>query len=112
VLRPGLYVKVRLVEKVEEQATLVPQKAVQEVLGQYFLAVVGQGDVVENRPVKLGVRQGSDWLVKSGVNAGERIVVEGLLKAHPGSAVKPTLVTEADLAKDSAKDPAKTEDLD
>ena len=48
-----------------------------------------QGDVVENRPVKLGVRQGADWLVKSGVKAGERIVVEGLLKAHPGSTVKP-----------------------
>ena len=100
-LKPGLYVKVRLVEKQQEQAILVPQKAVQEVLGQYFLAVVGQGDLVENRPVKLGVRQGPDWLVKSGVNAGERIVVEGLLKARPGSAVKPVVVTVEELAKEA-----------
>lgn len=110
VLKPGLYVKVRLIEKVEEQATLVPQKAVQEVLGQYFLAVVGQGDVVESRPVKLGVRQGRDWLVKSGVKAGERIVVEGLLKAHPGTAVKPTLVTEADLKQDTGPDAPEDQD--
>jgi len=101
VLKPGLYVKVRLVEKQEEQAILVPQKAVQEVLGQYFLAVVGQGEVVENRPVILGVRQGADWLVKSGVSGGERIVVEGLLKARPGSQVKPELVTEQELGADS-----------
>jgi len=107
VLKPGLYVKVRIVEKQKELVTLVPQKAVQEVLGQYFLAVVGKGDVVENRPVKLGIRQGADWLVKSGLEPGERIVVEGLLKARPGSPVKPDLVTEADLdAEAGAGQPA------
>lgn len=100
VLRPGLYVKVRLVETREERAVLVPQKAVQEVLGQYFLAVVGEGDTVENRPVQLGVRQGSEWLVKGGVKAGERIVVEGLLKAHPGSKVKPVPVPAQDAGPD------------
>jgi membrane fusion protein, multidrug efflux system len=105
-LKPGLYVKVRLVEQKEEQAVLVPQKAVQEVLGQYFLVVVGQGDVAENRPVKLGIRQGADWLVKGGVSAGERIVVEGLLKARPGDRVKPTVVTEEQLAADPGADKA------
>lgn len=102
ILRPGLYVKVRLVETKEEQAVLVPQKAVQEVLGQYFLAVVGEGDVVENRPVKLGIRQGAGWLVRSGVKTGERIVVEGLLKAHPGAKVKPRVLAEGPSAEEAA----------
>lgn len=104
-LRPGLYVKVRLIDKQVEEAMLVPQRAVQEVLGQYYLAVVGAGDVVESRAVKLGVRQGPDWLVKGGVVAGERIVVEGLLKARPGKTVKPEVVTEEDLAKAGRQNP-------
>lgn len=95
ILKPGMYVKVRLVDKEESNAILVPQKAVQETLGHYTLAVVGPGDVVEQRPVKMGVRQGPNWIVKSGVNPGERIIVEGLLKARAGAAVKPTMVTPA-----------------
>ncbi len=107
VLKPGMYVKVRLVDKSETDAILVPQKAVQETLGRYALAVVGAGDVVELRPVKLGARQGPNWLVKSGVNPGERIVVEGLLKARQGAVVKPTLVAaSAPQADGSSAEPA------
>jgi|WetSurMetagenome_2_1015567.scaffolds.fasta_scaffold124317_1 membrane fusion protein, multidrug efflux system len=102
VLKPGMYVKVRLVDTSETEAVLVPQKAVQETLGHYALAVVGAGDVVELRPVKLGARQGSNWLVKSGVNPGERIVVEGLLKARQGAVVKPTLVAAAQAPDDGS----------
>jgi membrane fusion protein, multidrug efflux system len=102
VLKPGMYVKVRLADKSETDAILVPQKAVQETLGHYALAVVGAGDTVELRPVKLGARQGPNWLVKSGVNPGERIVVEGLLKARQGVVVKPILVAGAQVPDDGS----------
>ena len=106
ILKPGMYVKVRLVDKEESNAILVPQKAVQETLGHYTLAVVGPGDVVEQRPVKMGVRQGANWLVKSGVSPGERIIVEGLLKARGGAAVKPIVVTPAQASGEDASAPA------
>jgi membrane fusion protein (multidrug efflux system) len=50
----------------------------------------------------LGARQGPNWLVKSGVNPGERIVVEGLLKARQGTVVKPTLVAAAQASDDGS----------
>jgi membrane fusion protein (multidrug efflux system) len=103
-LKPGMYVKVRLQDQSQPEAILVPQKAVQETLGHYALAVVGPGDVVEIRPVQMGARQGPSWLVKSGVKPGERIVVEGLLKARQGTVVRPTLVASPPVARDD--DPA------
>jgi membrane fusion protein (multidrug efflux system) len=51
--------------------------------------VVGAKDVVEARPVKLGALEGDSWLIESGLSAGERVIVDGLQKAAPGSAVKP-----------------------
>lgn len=88
-LRTGMNSRVRITHDQVEAALLVPQKAVTETLGKYFLTVVGEGNTVEMRMVKLGDRQGALWLVKEGLYAGERIVVDGLQKARPGMTVVP-----------------------
>ncbi len=88
-LRPGMNTRVRIVYEVAQNAILVPQKAVTEMLGKQFATVVLDGDKVEQRPIRTGARLGDQWVIEEGLKAGERIVVEGLQKARPGSIVKP-----------------------
>lgn len=88
-LRPGMNSRVRIVYEVAQNALLIPQKAVTELLGKQFANVVTAGDKVEQRPIRAGARIGDLWLVEDGLKAGERIVVEGLQKARPGTVVRP-----------------------
>ncbi len=88
-LRPGMNTRVRITYEVAQNALLIPQKAVTELLGKRFASVVVAGDRIEQRPIRTGVRIGELWLVEDGLKAGERIVVDGLQKARPGSVVKP-----------------------
>jgi len=90
-LRPGMNTRVRIVYEVAQNAILVPQKAVTEMLGKQFATVVLDGDKVEQRPIRTGARLGDQWVIEQGLKAGERIVVEGLQKARPGSIVKPVV---------------------
>jgi len=57
--------------------------------------VVGAKDLVESRPVKLGALEGDYWIIQSGLEPGERIIVDGLQKAAPGKPVKPVLASAA-----------------
>lgn len=88
-LRPGQYAKVRAVIEVRKNALLVPQRAVLDVQGVRQVAVVGADGTVEIRPVQVGPRTGSLWIIEQGVKPGERVVVEGLDKVRPGAKVKP-----------------------
>jgi RND family efflux transporter MFP subunit len=88
-LRPGEYGRVRLSAKSQPGALLVPQRAVTELQGSYQVAVVGGDDKISIRPVTVGDRVGQLWIVTDGLKAGERVVVEGQMKVHDGSAVKP-----------------------
>jgi membrane fusion protein (multidrug efflux system) len=105
-LRPGMNVRVRLVIDRVPDALLVPQRAVTELLGRMFLTVIGPDDKAEQRPVTLGERIGSLWIVRSGIKPGERVVVDGLQKAPPGTTVAPTLITEAQLDNPAPNAPA------
>ena len=89
VLRPGQYARVRAVIKTRRDALLVPQSAVTELQGNYQLAVVNSDNKVEIRPVKVGERAGTDWVIEDGVKPGERIVAEGLQKVQAGMVVNP-----------------------
>ena len=91
-LIPGLFVRVRANTGEMQNALVVPDRAVQEQLGKYFLTVVGEGDKAELRPVELGPRFGSRQVILSGIAGGDRIVVEGLQKARPGAALEVTEV--------------------
>jgi len=76
-LRPGQYGRVRADTRVVDGALLVPQRAVTELQGTYQVRVVGDGDKVSTRTVTVGERVGSRWIVASGLEAGQRVVVEG-----------------------------------
>ena len=92
-LRPGQYGKVRFISELRRGALLVPQRAVQEIQGTYFVYVVGEGDKVETRKVKPGPRQGDHWLIDEGLKAGERVVVAGAQRLKDGMQVKPVVAT-------------------
>jgi len=89
-LRPGQFGRVRLAANVVENAVLVPQKAVIEMQSAKVTYVVSPENKVQLRTVTLGDRVGQDYIVTEGLKAGERIVVEGLLKVKPGGTVTPT----------------------
>jgi membrane fusion protein (multidrug efflux system) len=89
ILRPGGYAKVRAVIQLQQGALLVPQRAVSELQGGYQVAVVDGDNKVNIRSVTLGERVDNRWVVASGLNPGERIVVEGIQKVRPGMRVNP-----------------------
>lgn len=91
-LRPGMNTRVRVVYEVAQNALLVPQKAVTEMLGKQFATVIIDGDKVEQRPIRTGARLGDQWVIEEGLKPGERVVIEGLQKARPGTVVKPVPV--------------------
>ena len=88
-LRPGQFARVRVVTKTREKAILVPQRAVTEMQGSYQVAVVTPENKVDIRPVKVGQRSGSLWIIDQGLKLGDRVVVEGLQKVKAGMTVDP-----------------------
>ena len=88
-LRPGQFARVRAVTKTREKAILVPQRAVTEMQGSYQVAVVTPENKVDIRPVKVGQRSGSLWIIDQGLKLGDRVVVEGLQKVKAGMTVDP-----------------------
>jgi membrane fusion protein (multidrug efflux system) len=101
VLRPGQFARIRVPLRIEKNAVVVPQRAVQELQGTYNVAVVNADSTIEIRPVQVTHRVGGEWVVGSGLTAGERIVVEGLQKVRAGAKVVP-LPAEAPARPDSA----------
>lgn len=92
-LRPGQFAKVRAVTEVRRGAILIPQRAVNELQGVYQVAVVGPDSKAEVRPVKMGARVGPNWIVDSGLAAGERVVIEGFSRVKNGQQVTPKEAT-------------------
>jgi membrane fusion protein, multidrug efflux system len=88
-LRPGQFARVRAVTKTKENAILIPQRAVTEMQGSYQVAVVSPDNKVDIRPIKVGPRSGSLWIIDHGLKPGERVVVEGLQKVKAGMTVDP-----------------------
>jgi membrane fusion protein, multidrug efflux system len=92
-LRPGQFGRVRLPITTRKNAIVIPQRAVQELQGTYNVLVVGQDSIAQTREIKVASRSGSDWIVASGLEPADRIVVEGLQKVRPGTKVRPTTST-------------------
>jgi membrane fusion protein (multidrug efflux system) len=90
VLMPGMYVRAQLPVGVQPQALMIPQKSVvRDPSGRANVWVVGADDKLERRPVTLTQAIGNQWLVESGLKAGERIVVDGFQRVRPNIQVKP-----------------------
>jgi membrane fusion protein (multidrug efflux system) len=92
-LRPGQYAKVQAVMESIPGALVVPQRAVNELQGNFQVAVVGPDNKVAIRTVKPGVKTGSLVVISEGLQPGERIVVEGLQKVKDGMTVNPKMVS-------------------
>jgi membrane fusion protein, multidrug efflux system len=88
-LSPGQFVQVRLNGFTRDSALALPQRAVQQALGRQFVYVVGKGDTVAARDVQPGPWSGNLWIIDKGLNAGDRVVVDGTQKAAPGRPVRP-----------------------
>jgi RND family efflux transporter MFP subunit len=86
---PGLFARVRVPIAEEKGALLVPETAISYDQIGPFLRVVNDKDVVERRGVKLGAQDGKDRVILEGLQGGELVVVEGLLRAIPGRTVSP-----------------------
>jgi RND family efflux transporter MFP subunit len=92
VLRPGQYGRVRSVTTMKSGALLVPQRSVSELQGSYQVAVVDSDNKVRIQTVKVGQRVDNLWVIEQGLNAGERVVTEGVQKVAPGMLVNPVAV--------------------
>lgn len=87
-LLPGMFVRARLEVGTTPDALLVPQAALRrDAKGNASVLVVGAEDKVEARPVEAPQMVGNKWRVTTGLRVGERVIVEGIQKARPGSPV-------------------------
>lgn len=88
-LLPGMFVRAIMQEGVDEQAILVPQRGVtRNSKGEAMVMVVGAGEKVEPRVIKVSRTVGDNWLVREGLKAGDRVILEGSQRALPGTLVK------------------------
>ncbi|QFS37855.1 efflux RND transporter periplasmic adaptor subunit [Burkholderia cepacia] len=106
VLLPGMFVRARIEEGVNENAFLVPQIGVtHDQKGQAIAMVVNASNKVEPRPLKTTGMQGPNWVVEGGLQAGDHVIVQGVDKVRPGATVKTVpaqLAPAADAASGAA----------
>ncbi|QIB65134.1 efflux RND transporter periplasmic adaptor subunit [Kineobactrum salinum] len=99
VLLPGMYVRAVIGEGVRNNAILVPQQAIaRNPRGDTSAMVVTPEGEVEHRQVTVSRSIGDKWLVEGGLNAGERVIIEGLQKVQPGDALSAHQISEASMA--------------
>ncbi len=90
-LFPGLFARIRVPLGIEENAVLAEENAIGTDLGGKFVLVVGADDIVELRHVELGALEDDGLrVVRSGLAADERYIINGLQRARPGLPVTPT----------------------
>ncbi len=103
-LLPGMFARVKLSGRVIPGAILVPQRAVQQLLGKSFVMVVGEGNKSEARTVELGDLVGSYYIIKSGISFEDRVVVEGLTNLQEGKDLSITMVTPEEMGFSTVTD--------
>ncbi|WP_127171803.1 efflux RND transporter periplasmic adaptor subunit [Xanthomonas euvesicatoria] len=102
VLLPGMYVTAKFSMAVDEQAILVPQQAIsRNSKGQAVAMVVGSDNKVAQRVLTTGDVIGDKWVVRQGLKAGDKVIVQGLQKASVGAEVRAVEVSQT-AAADSA----------
>ncbi|MBS1737578.1 MAG: efflux RND transporter periplasmic adaptor subunit [Bacteroidetes bacterium] len=87
-LKPGMNTTVRVKNNSPKNSIMIPNKALTELLGEYFVYVLGDSSKVNQRKVLPGQAIGGNIIIKYGLKAGEKIVVEGVQNLHEGSLVK------------------------
>ncbi len=103
ILLPGMFAHLQANIGTKKDALLVPQRAVTEIMYKTFVYVVNSENKVEMKEVKLGARVSRLWVVESGLDGTETVIVEGTQKVKKGSAVKAETMTEQDLDTSATK---------
>jgi membrane fusion protein (multidrug efflux system) len=89
-LLPGMFVRAHLVEGTQQNAMLVPQRAVsRDERGNPVVLVVGAENKIEPRPIQTSRTAGDSWIVTSGLKPGDKVIVEGAMMLRPGMPVTP-----------------------
>jgi len=88
-IRPGQFGRLRIRVQTRKGAVTVPDRAVIEQFGTYFVMVVDENDRVEQRRVETGTQAAGKWIIESGLEPGEAVIVEGIAKVSPGAVVQP-----------------------
>lgn len=96
-LLPGMFAHVQATAGIKKDALLIPKRAVTEMLYKKFVYVVGSDNKVTMKEITLGPSVGRLYMVESGLNGDEVLVVEGTGKVRQGAEVKAQPMTEADL---------------
>jgi RND family efflux transporter MFP subunit len=99
VLLPGMFLRVRVPTRRVENALLVSDAALGTDQSGRYLLVVGKDNVVEQRSVQIGAREGAQRVIEKGIGADDRVIVSGLLRAVPGQKVDPQTAAAASGAK-------------
>ncbi len=89
ILRPGGYGKVRAATRVQNDALLVPQRAVAELQGTFQVALVDGENKVSIQTIEVGPQVGTRWIIEKGLKPGQRVIVDGAQKVRPGMRVNP-----------------------
>ena len=101
VLIPGLYATVVSDTQVQRNALSVPQRAVQQTLGKYYVSVIDGDGQVQNREVTPGQKVGKFWIITDGLQDGDTIIVDGYQKAK-GATLDQHLLSKEDIDNDSS----------
>jgi membrane fusion protein (multidrug efflux system) len=97
-LLPGQFVRVQVVAGERENVFLVPQTAVIQTEKTFLVFTLDKDNKAASRPVQVGDWVGSDWMILSGLNSGDRVILDNLLKLRPGAEVNPQSPAEAKAA--------------
>ena len=88
-LLPGQFVRIRLLTGERDGVFLVPQSAVIQSEQGALVMLAGEGDKVTPRPIQAGEWLGKDWVVLGGLKAGDKVIIDNLMKLRPGAPVAP-----------------------
>jgi membrane fusion protein (multidrug efflux system) len=94
-LLPGQFVRVRLNGLSRENAVVVPQRAVIQQMGRQIVYLVGAGDSVSTREVQGNAWSGDQWLIETGLQPGDRVIVDGVQKVGPGRVVRAVALADS-----------------
>jgi membrane fusion protein, multidrug efflux system len=89
---PGMFVKIRFILDIQENALMVPAESVIPELTGYKVFVVGQDGNAEQRIVEIGTRTDTHVQVLSGLNEGEQVLTSGVMQVRPGMPIQPTII--------------------
>ena len=107
-LFPGLFVRIKVTGRTIPNAVLIPETAVGSDLGGKYVLTVGEGNIVEQKYVTLGLAQDDGNIyVKSGLDGQETVIVGGLMIARPGMPVQPLTAEEFETMKKQSQQAAK-----